>query len=696
MPFQAANSLKNYPFVKLVVALTAGIVLQWYFQPSVKITLYIIASLVCSLICFSFLSHAKKFNLNWLRGFFILLLFTCAGILLTWRQNIQHNSLWFNKVYKSGDVVLVTLEEPLVEKANSYKALASVNAVSINNKWHLTKGNVLLYFKKDSSIHALHYGSQVVFNKSLQAITNSGNPASLDYIRYCLFQNITNQVFLSDHEYVLSSSTNRNFLNQFLFSTRDAALKTLQQNIHSPKELGIAEALLIGYRNDLDKDLVQAYSNTGVVHIIAISGMHIAIIYATLIWFFGFFKSRKLKKIMEPVIILAVIWMFTLIAGAAPSIARASVMFTCILVGKFINKSGNIYNTLAASAFILLVYNPFNLWDVGFQLSYAAVLSIVIFFKPIYNLLYIQNKSLRKLWQLTSVTLAAQIFALPVVIYHFHQLPLMFLIGNLIAVPLSGFILYAELALFCFSWWHGAAAFIGVVIEYCLKFMDAFIEYMDKMSFSVWDGLHISLWQLLILFAFIISICIWLLYKNKRALITAISSLIAFFILRDINVIHHSQQQKIIVYNVPRHTAIDFISGNTCCFSGDSLVITNALLRNFNIKPSRVKDRLSVNNNVLLPHFDNTIINYSGKKILLLDKPGLRLTSAPKIHVDIIVIDGNINNSVAELNEMFDCNTYIATGNVGVWKSTQWKKDCEQLHLRFHSVAQQGAAIIKM
>jgi len=371
-------------------------------------------------------------------------------------------------------------------------------------------------------------------------------------------------------------------------------------------------------------------------------------------------------------------------------------MFTCILIGKFINKSGNIYNTLAASAFILLVYNPFNLWDVGFQLSYAAVLSIVIFFKPINNIIYVENKSLRKLWQLTSVTLAAQIFAVPVVIYHFHQLPLMFLIGNLIAVPLSGFILYAELALFCFSWWHGAAAFIGLLIEYCIKFMNSFIQYLDRTSFSVLDELHISLWQLIILFGFVIAASVWIFYKNKAALISALSFLLLFFILRDINVIQHSQQQKIIVYNVPQYAAIDFISGNNCCFSGDSLVIVNALLRNFNLKSSRVKDRVSINKNILLPHFDNIILNYNNKKVLLLDKPVSKTSTTIKIPVDVIIIDGNINNSINELNEIFYCKTYIATSNIPMWKFTQWKKDCEQLHLRFHSVALQGAFVIKL
>lgn len=696
MPFAAANFLKKLPFVKLFVALTAGIILQWYFNQDIKIALYITIFSLCFLIGFSFLPHAKKFSLNWLRGACILLLFVFIGMMLVWKQNILNNRFWFEKIYQPQETVIATLQEPLVEKANSFKALASISAVFVNNKWQPTKGNILVYFKKEGNAPALNYGSEIVFRKTLQPIQNNGNPAALNYKRYCLFQGITNQVFLSNNNYIILKSQNKNLLQQFLFATRNAALKTMQQNIHSPKELGIAEALLIGYRNDLDKDLVQAYSDTGVVHIIAISGMHIAIIYATLVWFFTFFKSSKLKKWLEPLIILIVIWMFTLMAGAAPSISRAAVMFTCILVGKFLNKNGNIYNTLAASAFILLVSNPFNLWDVGFQLSYAAVLSIVIFFKPVYNLFYIQNKSLRKLWQLTSVTLAAQIFALPVVIYHFHQLPLMFLIGNVVAVPLSGLILYAELALFCFSWWHVAAVFIGAVIEYCLKFMNDFIQYMDQMSFSVWDGLHISIWQLLILLGFVISLSIWLLNKNKRAFLTALSFAIVFFVLRDINIIQHKQQQKVIVYNTPKHVAVDFISGKTCCFSGDSLVITDALIRNFNLKPSRIRDRISINKNVMLPQMQNAILNFRNTKILMLNHSLSIFRTTSKIPVDIIIFSGNINNSISDLQKIFDCKTFIAAANVPYGTSNKWKKDCEQLHLRFSSVSESGASVIKI
>ncbi|HEY2727920.1 MAG TPA: ComEC/Rec2 family competence protein, partial [Parafilimonas sp.] len=609
---------------------------------------------------------------------------------------IHNNTGWYGNIYKPGDKVLITLQEPLVEKANSYKALAKISAVYKNNNWVYTKGSVLLYFKKDSAKPTLHYGSEIVFNKLLQPIQNSGNPAALNYNRYSLFQNITGQVFLSAKDYITLSSENINTVQKILFNVRDWALSVLQQNIHSSKELGIAEALLIGYRNDLDKDLVQAYSNTGVVHIIAISGLHIAVIYSALLLFFSLFKSSKLKKYIEPIVILFIIWLFTLIAGAAPSVLRATVMFTFILVGKFLGKNGNIYNTLAASAFVLLVSNPFYLWDVGFQLSYAAVFSIVIFFKLINGLLYFKNKFVRWIWQLCAVSLSAQIFTLPLVIYHFHQLPLLFLFSNLLVVPLSGVILFQELLLFCFSWWHTAALIIGWITETSLKWMNDFVEHINKISFSVWDGLHISIIQLLIMFITIGFISFWIFNKNTKNIIAALTFTAMFFILRDADIIHHRLQQKIIVYNVPKQNAVDLIAGNTCRFTGDSIVLNDTFLRNFNLKPSRVVNRTYSASDVLLPYINNYILKVNSSKILIIDGSFSAQNIKEKIPVNILILTNDFNKTPGELNNMFNCNYIIADSSIPEWQSAKWKKEFEQLHLRFFSVAQQGAFTLKL
>ena len=693
---QTLFPLKTLPFLRLLIALSAGVTAQWYLDITVLPTVIIMCVVVLLLIVFSRLSLSKKFTLGWLRGVLLLLLFFTTGIILTFNQNITNNRYWYEKYYKPGNILLLTIQEPLVEKSNSYKALADVDAIHSDNGWHTVKGKVLLYFKKDSIKPALKYGSQIIFNKPLQPLQNSSNPAAFNYKRYCLFQNITGQAFLSKSDYQTLASEKINALQSFLFVVRDWALETLRKNIHSPNELGIAEALLIGYRNDLDKDLVQAYSNTGVVHIIAISGLHIAMIYAAMLGFFSLFKAGRIKKWIEPISILIVIWLFTLIAGAAPSVLRAAVMFTFILAGKFIGKNANVYNTLAASAFVLLLINPFYLWDVGFQLSYAAVIGILIFFRHINNLFYFRNRSLRWIWQLCAVSLSAQAFTLPLVIYHFHQLPVLFLLSNLVVVPLSGLILFAELFLFLVSWLPAVASFVGKLTETLIWIMNIFIGYINKFSFSVWEGLRISFLQLLILFIVTSLVTFWMFTKNTKNIITALIFILLFFVLRDVDFIQHKYQEKLIVYNVPKQKAVDFIAGNNCRFSGDSVVQKDAFLKNFNINPGRIKNRLYTSEEILLPDIANYVLKLNTLEILTLNERLFTSNPSQKIKIDVLILSNGINITPAEINNLFDCAYVVADSSIPLFKSSKWKKEFEQLHLRFYSVAQDGAFVLKL
>ena len=293
----------------------------------------------------------------------------------------------------------------------------------------------------------MEYGSQLVFSRPLQEIKNGGNPGSFDYKTYCLFQGITHQVYLTKDDFVVLPTTETNAFALFIEQSRKWVVATIRNYIPGEKEQGLAEALLIGYKDDLDKNLVQAYSNTGVVHIIAISGLHLGLIYWLLLGLTKPLKGNKKLIWLRLVLIIGSLWLFTILAGAQPSVLRSAIMFSIIALGEVLLRRTNIFNTLAFSALILLCLNPFWLWDVGFQLSYSAVLSIVLFFQPVYNWYCPQNKALDFLWKMTSVTIAAQILTLPISIYHFHQMPLLFLFTNFIAVPLSSLILIGEIML---------------------------------------------------------------------------------------------------------------------------------------------------------------------------------------------------------------------------------------------------------
>src|SRR6185436_8991967 len=190
---------------------------------------------------------------------------------------------------------------------------------------------------------------------------------------------------------------------------KDRVLEILSKYIPGAKESGLAKALLIGYKDELDKNLVQAYASTGVVHIIAISGLHLGIIYGLLTLVFSPLQKIIQWKWATISLILVGLWLFSFLAGAGPSVLRSAFMFSMIVLGSTLSKHFNVFNNLAFSAFALLCYNPYWLWDAGFQLSYAAVISIVLFFKWIYNWVYFTNKFIDFAWKLIAVTLSAQI-----------------------------------------------------------------------------------------------------------------------------------------------------------------------------------------------------------------------------------------------------------------------------------------------
>ncbi|MBD0375688.1 MAG: ComEC/Rec2 family competence protein, partial [Flavisolibacter sp.] len=571
MPVRTNPFWHKVPSIRLLLPLSAGIIIQWYFSFAPLVLLTIGSVCLVMLMLYQLLPLRNRFSLSIIPGIAVIGLLVAAGAILIWHVDIRHQKQWIGHNLQTGDYVITTLKEPLVEKPGSYKALARINHLYRGNRLLPVTGNVILYFKKDSSIiNHLDYGSQLIFNKPLQVIKNAGNPGSFNYQQYSLMKGITHQVYLTNNDFVLLQQQHKSLYHQLLFSSRSSIITILRRYIHAPKEQGLAEALLIGYKDDLDKNLVQSYSNTGVVHIIAISGLHLGVIYG-LLYFLTKPLKRKQWQWLRLLIILGGLWLFSLLAGAQPSVLRSTVMFSAIAFSMALGRKSFVYNTLALSAFVLLCFNPFWLWDVGFQLSYAAVLSIIIFFRPVYNWLYFQNKSLDYIWKLLSVSIAAQVLTLPVSIYHFHQFPLLFLFANLLAVPLSFIILTGELFLCAFFFILPVAKLLGAVAEVLMRIMNDFIERLDTVSFAVWNGLSVSVIQAILLYGFIAGISWWLLSKKRMVLRYGLISLLLFTSLRSFSFINANGQRKIIVYNVPEYCAIDVINGRSCSFIGDDI-----------------------------------------------------------------------------------------------------------------------------
>ncbi len=520
-------------------------------------------------------------------------------------------------IYQKDDVLIAFLKEPLSEKKGSFKANASIDEIVRDSvSIHDIHSQIILYFEKDSHRLPFQYGSKVIFKKTLQPIKNSGNPNAFDYQRYCLFQHISFQVYLKKDEYKILTGKESSFLSRIIFQAREKIVGILHRFIKGRKEAGLAEALLIGYRDDLDKALIQSYSNTGVVHIIAIFGFAPGA-YLLLQALLKHLPRKKVFRWIQPLSVIAGLWIFSILSGASPSVMRSAVMFSCIVIGDTFSKKTSIYNTLSASAFLLLCYNPFWLWDAGFQLSYGAVLSIVIFRKPIYNVFFIQNKLLDGLWKSASVSLGAQILTTPISIYLFHQFPIYFLFTNLAAVPLSSLVLLGEIVLCAIGFFSGLAGYLGWLINWLVWFMNSIIEYIERLPFSVWRQLEINEWQVITLYLFIASIAGWLFQKNKAWLWPTLFFIAFFLIERTHSFIRATHQQEMIVYNIPKHRAIDFIEGRKYYLVSDAILQKDPALQNFYIGPARMHFRTNAGDSLSILAGNPPVFLWGTKKIVL-------------------------------------------------------------------------------
>lgn len=685
---------QTMPALRILAPVIAGIILQWNFGfQAVQLGTTALLSLV-GITILNTMPQYRQFRLQWLKGIMVLLLIMAFAAFLTFFNNIKNDTDWVANRYLPGDKLKLSLTEAPVEKTKSLKAEAVFISIIRNSKEIPVKGKAIVYF--DKTIPGLQYGSTFITGAPLSEIKNAGNPGGFDYKKYCLFNGITHQYYLNPGSFVLLSELRQEAITGFLINTRHWVVNILYKYITTPETRSLAAALLIGYKNDLEQNLVQSYTNTGVVHIIAISGLHLGIIYVILVWLLKISRLTYKAKWLSPVIVIVFLWLFSLLAGAQASVIRSAVMFTCVGAGTLFSRKGNMLNTLFFSALALLVYNPFWLWDVGFQLSYAAVLSIVLFMQPIYRSLYFSNSLIRAIWQLMAVTLAAQILTTPISIYHFHQFPLSFWLANIIAVPLSTIILVGLIILCLICAIVPVAVITGHIITYGITLMNNSIQHIEQLPFALVDGMVITPVQVVLLYAGTAFFAVAFINKYKPGIYMGSVAITFFFGLRLVDFLNRSHQQKIIVYNIPGKAAIDFIDGRSYFFEGDRVLLDEGFLQNFHLKPSRVLHRITPANQLQNLKIAGHEILFGNRRILLADTALYIIPDAAPVNVDLLIISTRQKINMEELAARLDIKQVVADGVVPFWILESLNKKCHQLGIPFHEVQNNGAFVLNI
>ena len=676
---------KEAPFIRIILPLMAGIFFQWNMPLGKQSIFYLLIFFSASFFLFYYLSLSVRFRFRFFQTGLILALIFLMGMLITWNRDLRNHNNWYGNNVVLKDKLVVLINEPLIEKENSFKTIALVKQVVTNKEVKSVKGRMLLYFKKESGVVNLHYGDLILINKPFQTINKSGNPGEFDNQRYQSFLQIYHQIYLSAADYVKLPLQEYSHLDQFIFSLKDYTINVLQKYFKEVKTLGIAEALLIGYKNDLDKDLVQAYSNTGVVHIIAISGLHLGLIYMVLLWLFNCIPVVNKSNILKSISVVSCLWIFSLLTGASASVLRSAVMFTCIIIGRLFQKKSSIYNSLAASAFILLCYNPYFLWDVGFQLSYLAIIGIISLQKPIHHLLLVKSFLPKKIWEMTAITIAAQIVTFPICLFYFHQFPNLFLLTNLMAVPLSTIILFAEIGLVCFSWFSFLGKYLAIITEQLIILLNGVIEFLNKIPFSVTKNIYSDEYSTIFLYGIVIFFIYGLMLKNKKHLKAAFFFVTIFSAVQSAANYKIQHQKKLVVYQFPHKQSIDFIFQNQFYFFGDS---------NLNMKSKRqiyyLKDKKDFLSGLQIE--TNKAVFYD-KKIMILSANEQYAAGSEKLQLDFLILSKNAHVSIARILQFAQPTLIVMDASNSFWKISKWKKECDSLHQQYYSIPERGAFV---
>jgi len=518
------------------------------------------------------------------------------------------------------------------------------------------------------------YGDKIAFNKKLNKLEAPKNPEQFNYKAYLQQKDILFQTYLRSESWDKLASDEKYGLVYNALKLRTYLLNILETNNVKGDELGIAAGMLLGLRDLLSPELRQAYAGAGAMHILCVSGLHVGIIFLILNALLSFLNNSLKTKILKASIILLFIWFYALLTGLSPSVVRSATMFTFVIIGQNINRHTNIFGSLSASAFLLLIINPSLLFDLGFQLSYSAVVAIVILQKPIENLWIPNNIVLYKIWQLITVSIAAQIGTLPISLYYFHQFPNLFLLTNIIVIPAAYIVIILGIIVLLTSFISPISLFLGKVLSIFLSLLNYSISEIEHWQYSVTKDIYLNNTLLILLIALIISMSIWLILKKKKLIFVNISIIIFILIA---NSIKYKNNDEVVFYHSSKNTYLAFYSGREAVIICDSAVFSNPDIMSFQVSGNElkrgIKSRkfLQINK---LKEFENNNISIQSPFIRFNNEnyafsPIKNIPNSP-IKVDYYIIDRLINIK----SETIDSSSnIILAANIPKWKTDKIK-----------------------
>lgn len=713
--------------LRIAIALMAGVGLAITFGRSSFVLMAMIVVLAIAVTAAMILNTLKDstltFRYRYLQGYSLVAAIVASGYVLAWLHVQSNYNSHFSHFIKANSVLLVCVDEPPVERQKVYVAAAKVLEVENDSSHIKTTGYLQLSFKKDSLNTIPRYGDVLLIKGRVDSLEAPQNPGEFNYKRYLSFHNLYQKIYLQNENWQKVDSVQGSLLLATVYSIRNSFLQIIRRYVTDKNDFGVASAIMLGYRDYQNGEITRAYAASGALHVLSVSGLHVAIMFLMLNFLLQGMDGRgKKMEISKALIIILFIWFYACLTGMSPPVMRSALMFTLIQIGNVLVRNANIYNIIAGSAVLQMLFDPFVMMDVGFELSYIAVIGIIYLYpkismlvvfkiqqrpenilsKPAAFLRWVATWLLDWVWQLAAVSIAAQIATLPLCLLYFYQFPNLFIISNLVVIPMSDLVLFSGTALCAVGHIPYLNAAAGWIFNGLIHVLDKFIFWVGHLPYALTHALCIGPVEMVLMYLLIFLLC-WLTVEKKvKILLTSLGIVVVLCSFNSYRSVRNAVRKELVVYSVPKQKAIAFITAKKLVYDFDNSLWNDTDEMAFHIWHHWAD--CGINSETPI---QNSPINYrqlafgkyatfNGTNILIIDSSIAEINTAipVKLKADVIVISCNPAIRIADLQKLFDFKQLVFDSSNKKETIKNWKMDCKELHLSYYDVAEKGAFIL--
>lgn len=685
-----------YAFVRLVLPLIGGILSANHFPVSIDPlhAFWGVSVLMMLFILAAFLRrrHGVRINGGWAG---LLAIYLLGYVAVPFRSEAMDPDHLVHRHDTIQNYTAVVASYP-GKGTNTWKQVAEVKSLHTKTGWRRADGKVLLYFDLDGYDEPFRYGTVLLLAGSPGPVPGPSNPEEFDYRRFLALQHILYQQYVRGDEAIPIGNDPPSTIMSLSLAARSSAVEVFRRFMPGGQEQAVASALVLGDKDGLDDDLYAAYTGSGTMHVLAVSGLHVGIIYSMIMFVFGPIRKIWGGKVCLAVLSVVILWGYAFVTGLSPSVLRATMMFSFVTIAGPWGRRANIYNTFAVSAFVLLFYEPNLIYSVSFQLSYVAVLGIVYFYPRLVTAWQPASWLGRKVWETSCVSVAAQLATFPVALFYFHQFPVYFLLGNLLAIPLSFAILVVGISMLMVAAWTPIVSVVGHLLYYLVQALNKSVMFSASLPFGVVDGIYITPLQCWMLAGLVFTAVALIEFRKANVLYAGLLFSVVFAAEQWKRETADTEKCRMVVYQVRGHYGIEFTAGARSYFLADTALATDRRKVSYHIAGYRTASGIE------------TILDASGAPFVR-ELKGSRLICwkeytiihifdrefkwPPDLAVDCTIVSNNAVRELPATTAGITSTQWVVDGSNSDYVARRLEQEASEHAVALHATGKSGAYI---